>query len=82
MILSRLIQYPEGDTREIEHELSVNQLVDLNGIPVSLPIQTIRTIVYRVWKKTTRAERHSEEILYHLELVKRPELDGLLLRGR
>ena len=82
MVQSRAIQYPEGDIKGIEHSLRVNQLVDLNGLPLALPIETIHTIVYRVWKLTTRMERHTEDVLYHLELVKRPELDGLLLRGR
>ena len=79
--LSRSVMYPEGDTREISHQLRVNQLVDLNGEPLMLPIRSIRTIVYRVWKKTTRAERHCEEVMYHLELVRRPELDGLAREG-
>jgi len=71
-----MISYPEGDDREIEHELRVNQLVDLNGYPLPLPLPTSRMIVYRVWKVSTRQERHTEEITYHLELVTRPELEG------
>jgi hypothetical protein len=70
------IVYPEGDTREIEHELRVNQLVDLNGNPLALPLPSARMIVYRVWKVSTQAERHTEELLYHLELVTRPELES------
>ncbi len=71
------IAYPEGDDREIEHELRVNQLVDLNGNPLPLPLPTSRMIVYRVWKVSTRQERHTEEITYHLELVTRPELESV-----
>ncbi len=71
------IAYPEGDEREIEHELRVNQLVDLNGNPLPLPLPTSRMIVYRVWKVATRQERHTEEITYHLELVTRPELESI-----
>lgn len=71
------VKYPEGDEREIEHELRVNQLVDLNGRPLALPLPTSRMIVYRVWKVSTRAERHTEEITYHLELVTRPELESI-----
>ncbi len=72
-----MVVYPEGDSLEIEHQLRVNQLVDLNGNPLSTPLPTARMIAYRVWKISTRAERHSEEISYHLELVRRPELDAL-----
>jgi hypothetical protein len=70
------IVYPEGDSREIEHELSVNQLVDLNGNPLSLPLPSARMIVYRVWKISTRAELYTEDVFCHLELVTRPELES------
>jgi hypothetical protein len=76
VVRTNMISYPEGDDREIEHELRVNQLVDLNGYPLPLPLPTSRMIVYRVWKVSTRQERHTEEITYHLELVTRPELEG------
>jgi hypothetical protein len=75
------IVYPEGDYREIEHELRVNQLVDLNGNPLPLPLPTSRMIVYRVWKCATEAGRHTEDIYYHLELVTRPELRGVSRNG-
>jgi len=71
------VKYPEGDEREVEHELRVNQLVDLNGMPLALPLPTSRMIVYRVWKVSTRQERHTEEVTYHLELVTRPELESV-----
>ena len=77
MVRTISIEYPEGDSREIEHELRVNQLVDLNGNPLSLPLPTARMIVYRVWKVSTEAtSRHEENVCYHLELVTRPELEG------
>lgn len=81
MVRTITIVYPEGDSREIEHDLRVNQLVDLNGNPLPLPLPTARMIVYRVWKVTTRAERHEEDVFYHLELVTRPELENATLRG-
>ncbi len=81
MLRTLTIVYPEGDTREIEHELRVNQLVDLNGYPLPLPLPTARMIVYRVWKVSTRAERYAEELLYHLELVTRPELESAARGG-
>jgi hypothetical protein len=75
------IVYPEGDSLEIGHDLRVNQLVDLNGNPLPLPLPSARMIVYRVWKVATRAERHSEDVFYHLELVTRPELESTSVRG-
>jgi hypothetical protein len=77
---SRIVRYPEGDEREIGHTLAVNQFVDLNGLPLALPLATARTIVYRVWKITTSEERKTEETAYHLELVTQPELQGLTRR--
>ncbi|MGA2639659.1 MAG: hypothetical protein ABSG21_02000 [Spirochaetia bacterium] len=81
MVRTITIVYPEGDSREIEHDLRVNQLVDLNGNPLPLPLPSPRMIVYRVWKVETQAERHEESVLYHLELVTRPELENAALRG-
>jgi hypothetical protein len=75
------IVYPDGDSQEIEHRLSVNELVDLNGNPLDLPLPTARMIVYRVWRITTRTERRCDETSFHLELVTRPELDALTKRG-
>ena len=81
MVRTITIVYPEGDSREIEHDLRVNQLVDLNGSPLRLPLPSARMIVYRVWKVSTQAERHEESIYYHLELVTRPELESAALKG-
>jgi len=76
------IVYPEGDQREIEHDLRVSQLVDLNGNPLPLPLPTSKMIVYRVWKVSTETtHRHEENVYYHLELVTRPELEGAASRG-
>jgi hypothetical protein len=76
-----VIAYPEGDGREIEHPLRVNELVDLNGNPLSLPLPTAKMIVYRVWKISTNVQWKDEEICYHLELVTRPELEGVAATG-
>ena len=81
MVRTFTILYPEGDSREIDHDLRVRQLVDLNGTPVPLPLPSTRMIVYRVWKVSTQAERHEESVFYHLELVTRPELESTALRG-
>ena len=81
MVRTIAIVYPEGDSIEIERELRVNQLVDLNGNPLPLPLRSVKMIVYRVWKVSTRLERHTEEVFYHLELVTRPELESVAFKG-
>jgi hypothetical protein len=81
VVETRFIVYPEGDTREIAGALRVNDLVDLNGVPLTPPLPTARMIVYRVWKITTASGRHEQCVSYHLEQVIRPELDGLSARG-
>jgi hypothetical protein len=80
VIRTQTIIYPEGDSREIEHGLRVNQLVDLNGNPLPLPLQSAKMIVYRVWKVSTQSERHTEEVFYHLELVTKPELETVSIK--
>jgi len=70
------VVYPDGDTSEIEHDLSVNQLVDLNGAPLRLPLPTSRMIAYRVFRKSTRIVRKEEIVSYSLELVSEAELRG------
>ena len=75
---TRLIVYPEGEEQEVEHRLSVNQLVDLNGCPLGLPLPTARMIVYRVFRITTESRIGEEIVRYGLELVRRDELEELV----
>lgn len=75
---TRLIVYPEGEEQEVEHRLSVNQLVDLNGNPLGLPLPTARMIVYRVFRITTESRIGEEIVRYGLELVRRDELEELV----
>ena len=70
------VVYPEGDAQEIPHRLRINQLVDLNGSPLPVPPPGVRMIVYRVFRMTTDARRGEETISYHLELVRRDELES------
>jgi hypothetical protein len=76
-LTTRRIVYPEGDTQEISHILRINQLVDLNGVPLAPPLPTTRMIVYRVYRMRTESTRGEDIIDYHLELVTRPELEEL-----
>ena len=80
-LYSKRLIYPEGDIQELEHRLTVNQIVDLNGLPLSLPLSTDRMIVYRVYKITTDTPIGEEVTNYHLELVKRNDLREIIDRG-
>jgi hypothetical protein len=55
-------------------------LVDLNGIPLRLPLPTSRMIAYRVYRKSTRVERHEETVSYYVELVSAAELEAFTRR--
>ena len=67
-LTTREIVFPEGDSQEILHALQINQLVDLNGYPLDLPLAR-RQIVYRVRKATTGSHRNGEVVSYYLEQV-------------
>lgn len=76
-LTTRRIIFPEGDCQEIEHSLRINQLVDLNGFPMAVPITMNKMIVYRVYKMRTTSSRGEDIIDYYIELVRKPELDEL-----
>ncbi len=80
-LYSKRLIYPEGDIQELEHRLTINQIVDLNGLPLNLPLSTDRMIVYRVYKITTDTSIGEEVTNYHLDLVKRNELREIIDRG-
>ena len=71
--------YPDGDTQETETPLRIDQLVDVNGNPISGPLPTSRMIVYRVQKITKSEDRGEDITRYYLELVKGDELISLAL---
>lgn len=68
------IRYPEGDCLEIEHSLSFNQLVDLNGRPLRLPLPDPRIVAYRVYRINTETSLGVEKKIYHLERMTLHEL--------
>jgi hypothetical protein len=78
--VTRRLVYPEGDVQEIEHPLSINQLVDLNGVPLPLPLPrgADRSIVYRVCRLSRQSLKGEDIIDYHLELVWREELLAIM----
>ncbi|MBN1797400.1 MAG: hypothetical protein JW822_02415 [Spirochaetales bacterium] len=71
---SNFIIYPEGDVQEIDHSLSINQLVDLNGNPLQVPLPTTKLIAYRVYKINIQTPTGQEIRQHYLELVNVNEL--------
>lgn len=69
-----MIVFPEGDTQKIGHALHINEMVDLNGNPLPLPLPTNRMIAYRVRKISTQNTRNEEIRLFHLEIIPADEL--------
>lgn len=80
-IIERYVVYPEGDMQEIDGRLSINDLVDLNGRLLGLPLDSPRIIAYRVVKIRREDGTGTETTYYHLELVPVNELLPLA-RGR
>jgi hypothetical protein len=79
-IESNFLVYPEGETQEIEFKLRFNQIVDMNGRPVSLPLASYKMIVYKVVKIQTKEMKGETAHYYHLELVRGDELFSLAAR--
>jgi len=77
-LTTRQIMYPEGDNREIEHALSINQLVDINGFVLTPPLPTAKMIVYRVFRISTENLKGEDIIRYYLEQLWRDELEELV----
>ena len=75
------VVYPDGDFQEISHPLKINQLVDINGYPLSLPLQSSKVIAYEVYSIQRKNTRNEEITEYHLELVSRYELEEYVTKG-
>jgi hypothetical protein len=68
------IVFPEGDVQEVTGRLRVNQLVDVNGNPLPLPLPTNRMIAFRVIRIQQKESKGSSETYHYLELVSAEEL--------
>ena len=73
-IAEYFVVYPEGDTQEINGRLSINQLVDLNGRPLDLPLPTNRMLAFRVAKIKTNEYKGGAETYHFLEQLSAREL--------
>jgi hypothetical protein len=68
------IVYPEGESQELSAPVGINELVDLNGLPLPLPLASPRVIAYRVVKIRNTEERGVHAIFHYVELVPAYEL--------
>lgn len=68
------VVYPEGDIQEIPRRLGINEMVDINGNPLELPLATPRMIVFRVSRISVKENRGGNESYHYLELMSRQEL--------
>lgn len=69
--------YPEGDTQLLTAPLPFNQLVDINGNLLALPLPTPRMIAYRTCRITTEEHRNGTTRSYHLEQLPPWEMEEL-----
>jgi hypothetical protein len=74
----REIVYPEGDRQEISHTLYLNQIVDINGYPLELPIKTSKMIAFKVFRKSTEETRNEVITSFFLQQLTVFELQGML----
>jgi hypothetical protein len=72
------LAFPEGEIQETHNILKINQMVDINGYDISLPLKTERTIVYRVYKVSMKETKDEFQTYYYLEQVPPLELRGLV----
>jgi len=68
--------YPDGDRQETEVRLRIDQLVDMNGYSLHLPLRDPQIIAYRVFRIRNVESRGELNTLYYLELVPVYELNG------
>lgn len=76
-LYTSLLVYPDGDSQEITHRLRINQLVDVNGLPLHPPLPTPRMLAYRVARISTKEERGEVTTYHHLEQLNVEELEEL-----
>jgi hypothetical protein len=68
------IVFPEGDVQEAPGRLALNDLVDINGGRLPLPLPTNRMIVFRVARIRVEENRGGNGTFHYLELMSAEEL--------
>ena len=74
---THILVYPEGDTQEIEWTLRFNQVVDVSGRPIQLPVPTVRMLAYRVFRVSHEDTRNENITKYFLEQLYPDDLAAL-----
>lgn len=74
------IVFPEGDVQEIPGRLTINELVDVNGRPLKIPLPTNRMIAFRVARIRVSENKGGNETFHFLELLSAEELQGYARR--
>jgi hypothetical protein len=74
----KAIVFPDGESQEIRHRLNINDIVDINGLPLHPPLPTVKMIAYRVYKISTKHTRNEEILQFHLDLLRRNEMEALV----
>ncbi len=74
---TRWLVYPEGERQETDRLIAMNELVDMNGNKLALPLAHSRIIAFRLYKIRRVEERGVLDILQYLELVAAAELSSL-----
>ncbi|MDR1240080.1 MAG: hypothetical protein LBK27_08190 [Treponema sp.] len=69
------IVFPEGDVQEVSRRIPINEIVDMNGNSLPLPLPTSRMIAYRVSRIKTDENRGGNETYHFLELLSAEELN-------
>jgi hypothetical protein len=68
------IVFPDGDAQEIPGRLNLNDIVDINGAVLPLPLPDNRMIAFRVARIKVNENRGGNETLHFLELLSAEEL--------
>jgi len=68
------IVFPEGDTQEINGRLRLNEIVDVNGNPMPLPLKTNKIAAFVVNRISTKDYKGGSEIYHYLEQLSAQEL--------
>jgi hypothetical protein len=68
------IVFPEGDVQEISGRLPINEIVDINGNSLPLPLPSSRVIAFRVARVKTDENKGGNETYHYLELLSAEEL--------
>jgi hypothetical protein len=68
------VVFPEGDVQEVPGRLSLNEMVDINGQILPLPLPSSRTIAFRVARIKINENKGGNETFHFLELLSAQEL--------